>query len=106
MHEGETRIPAGHPAHDQVTAGPGPHRLGGRGWGAPGVLLQVLAQGLHAAPALRPAGLREFLKQDYRGLEELLADWSDLRQALGLKKVPDHSTVQKAAQRLLEKKGS
>jgi hypothetical protein len=50
--------------------------------------------------------LREFLKTDYRGLEELLRDWSDLRQALGLKKVPDHSTLQKAAQRLLEKKGS
>jgi hypothetical protein len=50
--------------------------------------------------------LREFLKTDYRGLEELLRDWSDLRQALGLSKVPDHSTLQKAAQRLLEKKGS
>jgi hypothetical protein len=50
--------------------------------------------------------LREFLKQDYRGLEQLLHDWSDLRQALGLAKVPDHSTLQKAAQRLLEKKGS
>jgi hypothetical protein len=50
--------------------------------------------------------LREFLKQDYRGMEQLLADWSDLRQALGLAKVPDHSTLQKAAQRLLQKKGS
>ena len=50
--------------------------------------------------------LREFLKTDYRGLEALLRDWSDLRQALGLSKVPDHSTVQKAAGRLLEKKGS
>jgi Transposase domain (DUF772) len=50
--------------------------------------------------------LREFLKQDYRGLEQLLHDWSDLRQALGLAKVPDHSTLQKAAQRLLEKRGS
>jgi hypothetical protein len=50
--------------------------------------------------------LREFLRQDYRGLEQLLREWSDLRQALGLTKVPDHSTLQKAAQRLLEKKGS
>jgi Transposase domain (DUF772) len=49
--------------------------------------------------------LREFLKTDYRGLEALLRDWSDLRRALGLSKVPDHSTLQKAAQRLLEKKG-
>jgi hypothetical protein len=49
--------------------------------------------------------LREFLKTDYRGLEQYLRDWSDLRQALGLAKVPDHSTLQKAAARLLEKKG-
>ena len=50
--------------------------------------------------------LREFLKQDYRGMEQLLKDWSDLRQVLQLTKVPDHSTLQKAAQRLLEKRGS
>ena len=49
--------------------------------------------------------LREFLKTDYRGLEQYLHDWSDLRRALGLAKVPDHSTLQKAAARLLEKKG-
>jgi hypothetical protein len=50
--------------------------------------------------------LREFLKVDYRGLEEILRDWAELRGALGLKKVPDHSTLQKAAQRLLVKGGS
>ena len=50
--------------------------------------------------------LREFLRQDYRGMEQLLSDWSDLRRALGLAQVPDHSTLQKAAQRLLQKKGS
>ena len=50
--------------------------------------------------------LREFLKTDYRGLEQYLKDWSDLREALGLAKVPDHSTLQKAARRLLEKRGS
>ena len=50
--------------------------------------------------------VREFLKTDYRGMEELLHDWSDLRQVLGLAKVPDHSTLQKAHERLLEKKGS
>jgi hypothetical protein len=48
--------------------------------------------------------VRQFLRLDYRGLEQHLKDWSDLRQALGLRKVPDHSTVQKAADRLLEKK--
>ena len=50
--------------------------------------------------------IREFLKVDYRGLEEILRDWAELRGALGLKKVPDHSTLQKAAARLLEKRGS
>ena len=49
--------------------------------------------------------VREFLKQDYRGTEQLLRDWTDLREVLGLKKVPDHSTLQKAHARLLEKKG-
>jgi hypothetical protein len=50
--------------------------------------------------------LREFLKVDYRGLEQQLTEWSELREALGLAKVPDHSTLQKAAQRLLGKRGS
>ncbi len=49
--------------------------------------------------------LREFLKVDYRGLEQYLRDWAELRDALGLTRVPDHSTLQKAAGRLLEKKG-
>jgi hypothetical protein len=48
--------------------------------------------------------LREFLRTDYRGVEQHLRDWSDLRDALRLTKVPDHSTLQKAAARLLEKK--
>jgi hypothetical protein len=50
--------------------------------------------------------LREFFKTDYRGLVELLDDWSDLRQTLGLAKVPHYATLAKAFQRLLEKKGS
>ncbi len=50
--------------------------------------------------------LREFLKVDYRGLEQILREWAELRDALGLAKVPDHSTIQKAAERLLEKGGS
>jgi hypothetical protein len=49
--------------------------------------------------------LREFLKTDYRGLEALLTEWSELREALGLAKAPDHSTLHKAAERLLEKRG-
>lgn len=50
--------------------------------------------------------LREFLKVDYRGLEQILREWAELRAVLGLKRVPDHSTIQKAAERLLEKGGS
>ena len=45
--------------------------------------------------------IRRFLKLDYRGLEVLLREWAELRAVLGLRKVPDHSTIQKAARRLL-----
>jgi hypothetical protein len=56
---------------------------------------------LPAALAVRP-----FLRTDYRGIERHLKGWSDLRAALGLgDHVPDHSTLQKAAERLPEKKG-
>lgn len=41
-----------------------------------------------------------FLGTDYRGVEQHLADFPGLREWLGLKKVPDHSTLHKAAQRL------
>jgi len=49
--------------------------------------------------------LREFLKTDYRGWEQFLNVWAELRGVLGLGKVPDHSTIPKAAERLLEKGG-
>lgn len=48
--------------------------------------------------------LREFFKTDYRGIVQLLDDFSDLRTVLGLKKVPHFTTLQKAQQRL-EKRG-
>ena len=48
--------------------------------------------------------LREFFKTDYRGIVQLLHDLSDLRESLGLKKVPHFTTLQKAKQRL-EKRG-
>jgi len=47
--------------------------------------------------------LRQFFKTDYRGIEQMLYDFSDLRKVLGLQKVPDHSTLQKAETRLLKK---
>jgi hypothetical protein len=85
--------------------------------------LAVARQALDAARAALPAyaskfskraytqhqlfallAVREFLRTDYRGLEQHLRDWSDLRAAVGLgEAVPDHSTLQKAADRLLKK---
>jgi hypothetical protein len=49
--------------------------------------------------------LRDFLHTDYRGLETILREWGELRGILGLKKVPDHSTMQRAARRLLKDGG-
>jgi hypothetical protein len=47
--------------------------------------------------------LRQFFRMDYRGLIQLLKDFSDLRQVLGLKKVPNFSTLCYAEERLLKK---
>ena len=45
--------------------------------------------------------LKEFLRFDYRKLEAFLRDAPELVAAIELKTVPDHSTFQKAAKRLL-----
>jgi len=45
--------------------------------------------------------LKEFLHRDYRGIEELLKDTPELAAAIDLKKIPDFTTLQKAAGRLL-----
>jgi hypothetical protein len=45
--------------------------------------------------------LKEFLHRDYRGIEELLRDTPELAAAIELKQVPDFTTLQKAAKRLL-----
>jgi hypothetical protein len=47
--------------------------------------------------------LEQFLKTDDRGVVALLADWSDLRDALRLKKVPHHTTLFRARGRLAKK---
>ncbi len=47
--------------------------------------------------------LRQFLKTDYRGIIQMLCDFSDLRKVLGLKKVPHYSTLCYAEKRLLKK---
>jgi hypothetical protein len=49
--------------------------------------------------------LKQFLRQDYRGMVALLKDWSDLRNALGLKKVPHYSTLWYAQDRLATRSG-
>jgi hypothetical protein len=43
------------------------------------------------------------LKLDHRGIVAVVTDWSDVRAAIGLKKVPHFSTLYKAQQRLLKK---
>ena len=48
--------------------------------------------------------LKTFFKTDYRGVAQLLRDFAELRQELGLAKVPHYSTLCYAAGRL--KKGS
>ena len=48
--------------------------------------------------------LRQFLKTDYRGIIQMLEDFSDLRKVLGLKKVPHYSTLCYAEQRLLKRR--
>lgn len=47
--------------------------------------------------------LKQFFQTDYRGLIELLNDWSDLRRVLELKQPPHYSTLCYAEQRLLKK---
>ena len=46
--------------------------------------------------------VRQALRTDYRGLVALLAEWAELRRALGLRKVPHYSTLCYAARRLLK----
>ena len=43
--------------------------------------------------------LRAYLGQTYRGIADLLAASDDLRRVLGLARVPDHSTLQRFADR-------
>lgn len=47
--------------------------------------------------------LKEFFKKDYRGIEEILKDSSDLQKILEFEDIPHYTTLQKAAQRLTKK---
>ena len=47
--------------------------------------------------------LKTFFKTDYRGTVQLLEDFAELREDLGLAAVPHYSTLCYAARRLLQK---
>ena len=47
--------------------------------------------------------LKEFFTTDYRGIEQILKDSSDLRNILELSNIPHYTTLQKAAHRLTNK---
>ena len=46
--------------------------------------------------------LRQFFRTDYRGIVQLLSEWAELREALGLEQIPHYSTLCYAEQRLLK----
>ena len=46
--------------------------------------------------------LREHQKESYRGTEALLRDCSDLREAVGLARAPDHNTICRAFTHLIK----
>ena len=56
---------------------------------------------LHQLVAL--LAVKQVLGVGYRGLAAYLRDWAELREALGLAKVPHFTTAQKALQRLEKK---
>jgi hypothetical protein len=47
--------------------------------------------------------LKTFLKTDYRGVIQVVADFAELRADLGLAKVPNYSTLCYAERRLLKR---
>jgi hypothetical protein len=50
--------------------------------------------------------LKAFFQTDYRGIEEILEDWQELREAIELGEVPHFTTLQKAERRLLDKQST
>ena len=60
-------------------------------------------KGFTARQLFAVLALKAFLKTDYRGVAQFLADFAELRDDLGLAKVPHYSTLCYAAARLLKK---
>lgn len=48
--------------------------------------------------------LKQFFQEDYRGIIEVIDDFSDIKKALELEILPHYTTLQKATQRLLSAK--
>ena len=48
--------------------------------------------------------LKQFFQEDYRGLVEVIDDFSDIKKILNLEIVPHYTTLQKASKRLLSSK--
>jgi hypothetical protein len=47
--------------------------------------------------------VRQFFGLDYRGVQQLFLDWSDLRDVLDLEAVPHWTAIEKAEKRLMKK---
>ena len=50
--------------------------------------------------------LRQFFKTDYRGIIRILEEHQNIKDVLGLAKLPHYTTLQKAQQRMLKKTSS
>ena len=50
--------------------------------------------------------LRQFFKTDYRGIVKILQEHQNIKDTLGLSKLPHFTTLQKAQQRMLKKTSS
>jgi hypothetical protein len=50
--------------------------------------------------------LRQFFKLDYRGTTERLREWKELRDVIGIERVPHFTTLIHAEKRLLKKNPS
>jgi len=71
----------------------------------PRLLFEVLPKNFIQHQHFALLALHESLKAGYHGLEQMLKTWTELRETLGLKEVPAHSTIQRAAVRAFEKGG-
>ena len=89
--------------HDQIADGPGPRGLDRSPASLGSLFQQVFASSIHPSSIVTLLVLRQFFKTDYRGVIQLLHDFSDLRNLLQLHKIPHYSTLCYAEQRLLKK---